>query len=133
MTKSKEELEIESEKEDLDEEREIRITSPPKLARACTSSPYEEPFLHEVDDDVDSFSIVFTHSILVSEINTMALPISSSAPRVPAHDQFEHLSNVFEDFLTLTSGQVSQLDTSLTGFELFMTKSSQHIPILTTV
>ena len=59
----------------------------------------------------------------------MALPISSVAPRVPAHDQFEHLANVFEDFPTLTSGQVSQLDTSLTGFELFMTKSSQHVPM----
>ena len=37
------------------------------------------------------------------------------------------LANVFEDFPTLTSGQVSQLDTSLTRFELFMTEFSQHV------
>ena len=60
----------------------------------------------------------------------MALPISSVALRIPAHEQYEHLANVIEDFPTLTSGQVSQLDTSLTGFELFMTESSQHDPNL---
>ena len=54
----------------------------------------------------------------------MALPISSAAPRVPVHEQYDHLANVFEDFPTLTSGQVSQLDTSLTRFELLMTESS---------
>ena len=43
----------------------------------------------------------------------MLQKISSTAPRVPVHDQYEHLANVFENFPTLTSGQVSQLDTSL--------------------
>lgn len=105
------------------------IISPPKPAQACTSSIHEEPFLLEVGDDVDSFSTVFTPSILVSEVNTMTLPISSAASRILANEQYEHLANVFEDFPTLTSGQVSQLDTSLTGFELFMTESSQHVPM----
>ena len=59
----------------------------------------------------------------------MDLPISFVAPRIPANEQYEHLANVFEDFPTLTNGQVSQLDTSLTGFELFMIKSSHHAPM----
>ena len=77
---------------------------------------------------MDSFSIVFT-AILVLEVNTIPLPISSAAPCIPAHEQYDHLANVFEDFPTLTNGQVSQLDTSLTGFELSMTESSQHVPM----
>ena len=66
------------------------IISPSKPTRACTSSLHEEPFLYEVDDDVDSFSTVFTHSIPVLEFNTMTLPISSAASRVPAHEQYEN-------------------------------------------
>ena len=76
---------------------------------------------------MDSFSTAFT-PIPVLEVNTMALPISYVAPHILANEQYEHLANVFEDFPTLTRGQVSQPDTSLTGFEFFMTESSQHVP-----
>ena len=79
-----------------------------------------------IDDDVVSFSTVFTSSISTSKVNTLALLISSTAPPILTNEQYEHLGNVFEDFPTLTKGQVSQLDTSLTGFELFMIESSHH-------
>ena len=87
------------------------------------------PFLGTIDDDVDSFSTVFTPFIPTSEVNTLALPISSTTPPILTNEQYEHLGSVFEDFPTLTKDQVSQLDTSLTGFELFMTKSSCHVPM----
>ena len=108
------------------------IISPPRPVQTRAPSIHEAPFLDEVDDDVDSFSTIFT-PIPVLEVNTMALPISSVAPLILANEQYEHLENVFEDFSTLTGGQVSELDTSLTGFELFMTESSQHARMLSVV
>lgn len=82
-----------------------------------------------MDDDVDSFSTIFTPFIPVSKVNTMVFPISFVAHCILANEQYEHLANVFDNFLTLTNGQVSQLDTSLIGFEFFMTDPSQHVPI----
>ena len=75
---------------------------------------------------MDSFSTILTPSIPVSEVNTMALSISFVAPLILANEQYEHLGSVFEDFPTLTNGQVSQLDTSLMGFEIFMMESFHH-------
>ena len=43
------------------------------------------------------------------------------------------MGNVFEDFPTLTEGQVSQLDTSLSGFDLFMAESSFQVPMHSTI
>ena len=65
--------------------------------------------------------------------HTLALPISSTTPPILTNEQYEHLGSVFEDFSTLAEGQVFQLDTSLTGFELFMTESSHHAPMRSTV
>lgn len=48
-------------------------------------------------------------------------------------EQCERMRNVYEDFPTLTEGQVSQLGTSLTDFDLFMTKSSFQAPMNSTM
>lgn len=69
------------------------------------------PFLSVIEDDVDSFSTVFTPFILASKVNTSTLPIPSTAPPILMANQCENLGNVFEDFPTLTEGQVFQLDT----------------------
>ena len=74
---------------------------------------------------MDSFSIVFTPPISVLEVNISALPISSTTSILRA-EQCEYLGNVFGDFPTLTEGRISQLDTSLTGFDFFMIESSFH-------
>ena len=64
----------------------------------------EAPFLDKIDDDVDSFSTIFTPSILTSKVNTLALPISSTTPPILTNEQYEHLGNVFNDFPTLIKG-----------------------------
>ena len=43
----------------------------------------------------------------------LAFPISSADPPILTAEQCEHLGDVFEDFPTLTEGQVAQLDTSV--------------------
>lgn len=66
------------------------IISPPRLAQTHVPSMHGAPFLDEIDDYVDSFSTVFT-PITVSEVNMLALPISSTAPLILANEQYEHL------------------------------------------
>ena len=78
-----------------------------------------------VNSDVDSFSTIFMPTIPISEVTLSTLPISYATP-IFTTEQYENLGNVFDDFPTLTEGQVSQLDTSIARFEMFMTKSSQR-------
>ena len=83
------------------------IISPPRPTQSQGPSMQEVPFLGAIDDDVDSFSTVFTPSIPTSEVSTLTLPISSMAPPILTTKQCKHLGNVFEDFPTLTKGKVS--------------------------
>ena len=76
-----------------------------------------KPFLGVIDDNVHSFSTLFIPPILVSEVNTFVLSISLASPPILTTEQCQNLGNVFEAFPTLTEGQVSQLDNSVTSFE----------------
>lgn len=125
---SEEEYEEESNEED-EEEGEIMIISSPRPTHTQGPSIQETPFLNDIDNDVDSFSTVFTFTIFVSKVNMSAFPISLTAPPILTSNQSENLGNLLEDFSTVMEGQVSQLDTSMAGFELFMIESSLQAPM----
>ena len=75
------EKESREEPDDEDEdEGEVMIISPLHSTNHQGPSIQEIPFQDVVDDDVDSFSIFFTPTILASKGNTLALLISSTTP-----------------------------------------------------
>ena len=78
----------EPDEEEEQEEGEVMIISPPKLT--CSQGHFmpETSFLGlMMDDNVDSFSTVFTPSISTSEFDTSTFSISSTAPSLLTIEQ----------------------------------------------